>query len=74
MTANTTAKRYKGRLDTLNRRADFLKQRIDSSDKDRGYDRQEYFAVVWAVRMIEEYPSEAMHILRTEPRSNEEEE
>ena len=40
------------KLQTLRKRADYLKNRIDKSPFDLSYDKQEYSALVWALSII----------------------
>lgn len=51
------------RLELINRRIDYLKSRIGSSDKDRSYDKAELAALLWVVDIIENYPDEALSLI-----------
>lgn len=58
------AERYKRRLEALNRRADFLLERVESKGLNNdSYDKQELSAIVWAINFIEEYPTEALNMI-----------
>lgn len=73
VSARTTRGRFLARLEVLNRRADFLKQRIaDYDGKDASRDKSEYAAIVWAIHVIEECPLEAMRIIKFYEPSKEE--
>lgn len=68
MSKKSTMKRFQGRLATLNRRADFLKERIKArNDKERsGYDIDELRAIEWAIHLVEKCPFEALSLLSVE--------
>lgn len=56
---------YRDRLATLNRRADYLKERIEKyAGKDSSRDKAELAALAWAIDLIEEEPDAAMGVLR----------
>ena len=58
--------RFKERLKALNRRVDFLEERIANyKGKDDSRDRAEAAAIRWAINVIETYPEEAMIVVRS---------
>lgn len=42
----------KERIEQLEKRAKFLKERIEHSDKDLSWDKQEYTALIWILNKI----------------------
>jgi hypothetical protein len=58
---------FRSRMAALNDRADFLKARIadnEAAGTGNHYDRAEYAAIVWAINFIEEYPDEAVAMIK----------
>jgi hypothetical protein len=68
MAKKSTMKKLQGRLAALNRRADFLKERIKTrNDIERsGYDIDELRAIEWAIHLVEKCPFEALSLLNVE--------
>lgn len=67
--------RFRERLKALNRRADFLDQRIASyQGNSPSHDKAELAALRWAIRIIENDPDKALLLVKTEaPRGEKEE-
>lgn len=57
---------FRERMAILNRRIDHLDGRIASYEgKNSSFDKAEASALRWAIRIIEEYPEEAMSMIHT---------
>jgi hypothetical protein len=62
------AKVFVRRMEALNRRADFLSQRIDNYvGKNASRDKAELSALKWAINLIEDNPALALMQIRLEP-------
>lgn len=67
MSTRKPAERYRRRLEALNRRADFLIERIEQRNGNNAdFDKSELGAIVWAINIIEENPELALNTLRLE--------
>jgi len=70
MSSGRTPKhRYLRRIAALNKRVDFLIERINDAEKngrDLTFDKSELGAIVWCINIIEENPEIALRTLRLE--------
>lgn len=66
MAKKSAIRRFQSRLNTLNRRHDYLNTRINrSQSSEYTYDHAEADAISWVLQIVERYPYESLAVLKT---------